>query len=310
MLRRSRYLVVVNAVTLAAMFLLSACDAPSLGQRGSSAAAIAASSATVTGAATATAANYPTALPSATTNAANASKTLPANSTGTLPPGAALPNEATCAARIQRSSWEPRPANKAANSHVPTAAQIAAMKPWSSAMGMDPRADALRKQITGNFTGTTDEILQWAACKWGFNPDVLRADAVVESYWQQGQRGDYTSNQQYCPPGSWDGAGCFQSYGLFQIKWYFFKDAFPMAQTNSAFSAEYAYGILRACYEGWATYLKEGTPVSGYPSYHAGDLWGCLGRWFSGWWYTQDALQYIAKVKTTLADKTWKSPNF
>jgi len=27
-------------------------------------------------------------------------------------------------------------------------------------MGMDPRADALRKQITGDFTGTTDEILQ------------------------------------------------------------------------------------------------------------------------------------------------------
>ena len=184
------------------------------------------------------------------------------------------------------------------------------MKPWGSAMGMDPRADALRKQITGNFTGTTDEILQWAACKWGFNPDILRADAVVESYWQQSQRGEYTSNQQYCPAGAWDGAGCFQSYGLFQIKWYFFKDAFPMAQTNTAFSAEYAYGILRACYEGWTTYLKQGTPLPGYPSYTAGDLWGCLGRWYSGWWYTQDALQYIAKVKTALADKTWKSPNF
>lgn len=305
--RRSRYLAVVQAVTLAVILLLSACNAPSTGQTGSSAAAAATTASSATASVTGTATSSPTAQPSAT---ANAPEALPANSSATLPPGAALPSEATCAARVHRSSWEPRPANRAANSRVPTAAQIAGLKPWGSAMGMDPRADALRKQMKGNFTGTTDEILQWAACKWGFNPDVLRADAVVESYWQQSQRGDYTSNQQYCPPGSWDGAGCFQSYGLFQIKWYFFKDAFPMAQTTTAFSAEYAYGILRACYEGWSTYLKQGTPLPGYPSYRAGDLWGCLGRWYSGWWYTQDALQYIAKVKTTLANKTWKSPNF
>jgi hypothetical protein len=305
--RRSRYLVVVQTVTLAVILLLSACNAPSTAQTGSSAAAAATTVSSATASVTGTATSSPTAQPSA---AANAPEPLPANSSATLPPGAALPSEATCAARVHRSSWEPRPANIAANSRVPTAAQIAGLKPWGSAMGMDSRADALRKQMKGNFTGTTDEILQWAACKWGFNPDVLRADAVVESYWQQSQRGDYTSNQQYCPPGSWDGAGCFQSYGLFQIKWYFFKDAFPMAQTNTAFSAEYAYGILRACYEGWTSYLKQGTPLPGYPSYRAGDLWGCLGRWYSGWWYTQDALQYIAKVKTTLANKTWKSPNF
>lgn len=308
MLRRSRYLVVFQTMTLAVMLLLSACNAPSSGQIGSSTAATTTSSATAS--ATGTATSSPTVKPAATANGSNTSKALPANSSGTLPPGAALPSEATCAARVHRSSWEPRPANSTANSRVPTAAQIAGMKPWGSAMGMDSRADTLRKQITGNFSGTTDEILQWAACKWGFNPDILRADAVVESYWQQSQRGDYTNDQQYCPPGSWDGAGCFQSYGLFQIKWYFFKDAFPMAQTNTAFSAEYAYGILRACFEGWTTYLKQGTPLSGYPSYSAGDLWGCLGRWYSGWWYTQDALQYIAKVKAALADKTWASPNF
>src|SRR5690348_954299 len=98
MLKRSRYLVVVQAVTLATMLLLSACNAPDLGQRGSSAAAIATSSATADRTGTAT--SSPMAQPSAT---ANAPKTLPANATGTLPPGAALPSEATCAARIQRS---------------------------------------------------------------------------------------------------------------------------------------------------------------------------------------------------------------
>ena len=29
--------------------------------------------------------------------------------------------------------------------------------------------------VTGNYTGTTDEIVRWAACKWGIDEDVVRA---------------------------------------------------------------------------------------------------------------------------------------
>lgn len=230
--------------------------------------------------------------------------------TGSLPPGATLPSEAECAARVHRSSWEPRPENRDANMRVPTNEQIARLGPWGDALGLDPKADTLRRQITGNFTGTTDEILQWVACKWGIDPDIVRAEAVVESWWHQSQRGDYTTNQQYCPPGTWTGSGCYQSYGILQIKWYYFQDAWPMARDNTAFSAEYVYGMLRACYEGWTTYLNDGTPMPGYPAYHAGDIWGCLGRWYSGWWYTQDAVNYIAEVKSEMANKTWLSANF
>lgn len=242
--------------------------------------------------------------------AENQSGTNKTNITGILPPGSALPSEAECAARVHRASWEPRPDNRAANSSVPSAAQIAALGPWGPDMGLSPQADTLRRQITGNFTGTTDEILQWVACKWGFNPDLVRAEAVVESYWHQSQLGDYTTDRQYCAPGTWDGSGCYQSYGVLQIKWYYFQDAWPMARADTAFSAEYVYAMLRACYEGWTTYLKDGTPLSGYPSYHAGDIWGCLGRWYSGWWYTQGAVDYIAKVKDALTHKTWLSPGF
>jgi hypothetical protein len=193
---------------------------------------------------------------------------------------------------------------------VPTAKQIAGVGPWGAAVGLDPKADSLRRQITGSFTGTTDEILQWVACKWGFDPNMVRAQAVIESYWNQSTAGDYTTDPQNCLASMWDGSGCNQSYGILQIKWLFFKDAFPMAQTDTAFSAEYAYGILRACYEGWTTYLSQGTPLPGYARYAAGDIWGCLGRWYSGWWYTQGAVDYIAKVKATMAAKTWLSPNF
>jgi hypothetical protein len=184
------------------------------------------------------------------------------------------------------------------------------MTPWGPATGLDSRADTLRKQITGNFTGTTDEILQWVACKWDIDENIVRAEAAVESGWHQSQRGDYTNDQSRCPPGTWDGSGCYQSYGILQIKYFFFKNAWPMSRDDTAFSAEYMYGIIRACYEGWTTYLSQRTPIKGYPRYHAGDVWGCVGRWFSGGWYDQEAVDYIKEVKTALANKDWLRAGF
>jgi hypothetical protein len=245
-----------------------------------------------------------TSRPTASSTAASAGLS------GTLPPGSPLPSEATCAARVHRSSFEPRPDNQTANNTVPTAAQISGLATWGPAMGLDPRSDTLRTQMTGNFTGTTYEILQWVACKWGFDPNIIRAEAVVESYWHQSQRGDWTTDQSYCPPATFDGSGCYQSYGILQIKWYYFQDTWPMSRDDTGFNAEYVYGMIRACYEGWTTYLEQGTPLPGYPHYAAGDLWGCLGRWYSGWWYTQGAVTYIASVKAALAQKVWLSPNF
>jgi autotransporter family porin len=227
-----------------------------------------------------------------------------------MPPGSPLPSEAACAARVHRSSWEPRPDNTAANNRVPTAAQLAGLGPWGSAIGLDPRADGLRKQMTGDFTGTTDEILQWVACKWGFNPNIVRAEAVIESYWHQSQKGDWTTDKSYCPPGTWNGSGCYQSYGLLQLKWYYFQDSWPMSRDDTAFNAEYVYAMLRACYEGWTTYLSQVTPLPGYKPYAAGDLWGCVGRWYSGVWYSSAAVTYINKVKSVLSQKTWLTAGF
>lgn len=255
----------------------------------------------------------PSSVPTHSTMGGNGGSNPPVSPVGTgstLPPGSALPSEAQCAASIHRSSFEPRPENGTANASVPTSSQIAALGPWGANIGQSSQADQLRKQITGNFTGTTDEILQWTACKWGIDPNIVRAEAVVESYWKQSQLGDYTSDKSVCPPGTWDGKGCYQSYGILQIKYVFFQDSWPMSKNDTAFSAEYTYAILRACYEGWTTYLNDTTPLPGYPAYHAGDIWGCLGRWFSGNWYDQGALDYIQQVKSAMADKTWLQDGF
>ncbi len=228
----------------------------------------------------------------------------------TLPPGAKLPGEAECALRVQRDSWEPRPENFTANHRVPTAQQVAQLAPWGPWIGVRPEADGLRKQVTGNFTGTTDEILQWVACKWGIDDNIVRAEAVTESNWYQSQRGDWTTNPRSCPPETWNGTGCYQSYGILQIKFSVFQSTWPMSRDDTAFNAEYTYAVIRTCYEGWTTYLENSTPMPGYPRYHAGDIWGCLGRWFSGGWYNQGAINYINTVKADLAHKAWLQPGF
>jgi hypothetical protein len=83
-----------------------------------------------------------------------------------------------------------------------------------------------------------------------------------------------------------------------------------MSRDDTAFNADFVYGWLRNCYEGWADYLYQATPVSGYPRYHAGDIWGCLGFWFSGTWYDQGAINYINVTKGYYAQKPWLQPGF
>jgi hypothetical protein len=228
----------------------------------------------------------------------------------TLPPGATLPSEQECASRVHRSSWEPRPDNAAANHRLPTEKQLALLTPWDERIGVDPKANALLSQIKGNFRGTTNEILKWAACKWGIDDYILHAETIVESNWDQKKQGDYTNDRSNCPPDVWDGTGCYQSYGLLQIKYYYNQSAWPMSRDNSAFSVQYALGVIRTCFEGWTTYLNNFMPLPGYARYHAGDIWGCLGRWYSGGWYNQEALDYIQKVKAALAKKEWLEPDF
>lgn len=228
----------------------------------------------------------------------------------TLPPGATLPSEEQCASRVHRSSWEPRPDNTTFNRHIPTQEQIALLTPWDETIGVDPKANNLLLQITGNFTGTTNEILQWAACKWGIDENIVRAEVVVESDWHQNHMGDYATDKNYCPPGTWDGKGCYQSYGLLQLKYYYFQSSWPMSRDDTAFNIEYVLGVIRTCFEGWTTYLNERTPLPGYSRYQRGDIWGCLGRWFSGGWYDQGAVDYIQKVKAAFAKKDWLQAGF
>jgi hypothetical protein len=231
----------------------------------------------------------------------------------TLPSGSTLPDDATCAALVQRTSYEPRPANTAPNHLVPTPQQIAALAPWNSENAYDNRALALQARITGAFTGTTDELLQWVACKWGFDVDHIRAEAVQSSAWRQTLASDWTTSPATCPPDAATrltdgGVECAQTYGMFQIVWQYHKSAWPAFRDSTPFHLDYIFGLRRVCFEGWDT-SQAARATSGKP-YTANDEWGCVGAHFSGGWYDDGANAYITAVMGQLAGRAWTRPGF
>lgn len=201
--------------------------------------------------------------------------------------------------KVRRSPWEPRPANRAANHTVPTSVSLPGFTPNDG--GVDLRARALADRVTGKFTGTTDEIIQWASCKWGFSDDLLRAVAAQESNWNQAAEGDMTTVLGRCQIGY--SVPCPESFGLTQIKARFNRGTFPLSLTSTAFNVDYALMNRRICFEGWLDWIDD-------PNYGAGDEWGCVGLHYSGKWMDEGAVRYIEKVKAKLDAKVWLASDF
>jgi hypothetical protein len=226
----------------------------------------------------------------------------------TLPPGSVLPSDGTCAAEVKA-----RPENKGVNAayNMTTGGQglPASFFPSSD----DARAATqIAPRVSGNYTGTTDEILQWAACKWGIDEDVVRAQAAIESWWHQNALGDWGTDPTQCPPGHGLGVDgtpgqCPQSWGILQNRWPFEQASWPGIQRSTAFNADTAYAIWRACYEGYELWLNN--VPHGQP-YAAGDQWGCVGRWFAGRWHTAPADGYVVNVQSYLSQRIWETANF
>ena len=197
---------------------------------------------------------------------------------GVRPVGWAPLSSAAAAARVKRNGREPRPENKRANHTVPGPRELRA---WQRRSDM-PYAD----QVDGAFRGTTDEIIRWAALKWGLPKNVLRAVAVVESWWRQSTVGD---------------AG--DSFGLFQVRRpYHCWGECRIARRSTAFNADYYGGIIRAYFDGKMGWLNS---VEHGKRYRPGDLWGSVGAWFAGRWWTPPARSYVQEVQRRLRERTW-----
>ena len=191
--------------------------------------------------------------------------------------------DVTAARLVNNSRWEPRPRNREANHRRANPRTIRALRRWSSNI---PRR--YRKRVTGAYTGTTDEILQWGAYKWGFSPDVFRAVATIESWWKMRAVGDHG-----------------QSFGIMQVK----RGphcCYPATRLSTAFNVDYYGAWLRSVYDGRARWLNT---VPRGERYHRGDLWGSLGVWYSGRWHKNSA-EYIRRVKRIIRKHVWRRSGF
>lgn len=227
-----------------------------------------------------------------------------------LPPGSTLPSDAECAARVQRAP-ETRWANFTYN--ITRGSQRLGSDFFG---GSDPRANLeIAARVTGDYAGTTDEILQWAACKWGFPVDVLRAQAAVESWWRQSAQGDWGFYPGRCPPAHGPGVDdpldrsdeCPESWGILQMRYPYHTSAWPGMSTSTAFQVDTALAVWRACYEGYEGWLNQ---VDRGREYAPGDAWGCVGRWYAGRWHTPPADVYIDRVASYLTNRVWEQAYF
>ena len=219
----------------------------------------------------------------------------------TLPPGTTLPSDAVCSTRVTVAA-EIRPQNAAQN---------------ATAGHNKNLPGTYKAKVTGNFTGTTDEILQWVACKWGIDVNIVRAQAAKESYWTMSTKGDWTTTVSSCPPAHGLGVDgtpgqCPESYGILQNRWNYLGppagyDSWPEIETSTAYNVDMAYASWRECFEGgygWLNTVERGG------TYAAGDAWGCVGVWFAGRYKTDPANTYTNAVQDYYNQKIWTTPGF
>jgi autotransporter family porin len=100
---------------------------------------------------------------------------------------------------------------------------------------------------------------------------------------------------------------CPESWGILQNRYPYERSAWPGIANSTAFNADTAYAIWRACFEGYEWWLND---VERGSQYGAGDAWGCVGRWFAGRWHTQAAEDYIGRVWGYLDQRIWETSNF
>ena len=148
------------------------------------------------------------------------------------------------------------------------------------------------RYVNGQFRGTTNQMIQWAGHKWGFRPSCC-------ARWQRSSPGG--TNR-------WDIGDNGDSFGLYQVRrpWHCTGNC-TIARNSTAFNADYYGGILRAYFDGKVTWLNT---VERGKRYESGDLWGSVGAWFAGRWWTGPASQYIQRIRDTMRERPWLRAGF
>jgi hypothetical protein len=223
-------------------------------------------------------------------------------------------SDARAAALIVRTA-ENRPGNEAANNYRPSSTELSAfLNDETDLYGVLPvQYNPYFHYVTGGFSGTTDEIIQWGAEKWGIPADWLRAEYVQESWWDQSQLGDLTTvaNPTLYPAYSRvTGNQVYQSLGITQIKWNH-PDANnsgigtePLRWKSTAFNVDYQAASVRFYFDN-----PHGKRSAWGDAYTSCNNWLSIGGWYNPFpWNNPEQQRYVQSVQTCLANRTWAQP--
>jgi hypothetical protein len=227
------------------------------------------------------------------------------------------------AAAHVRPATETRPANASANADVPSDRQLRAFYASKDESGTPiTQHNPYLARVTGRFAGTTDEIVQWAAWKWGIPEDWLRAQYVNESDWRQSALGDRTyvgpRNATRYPPRSreknsrGDDTGyVWQSMGITQVKWRsdgtLSPGTEPLRWESTPFNVDYEAATVRFFYDD----PQRRRSAWGDSSYKPGNAWLSIAGWFRPYpWDNPAQRAYANEVRGILAGRTWARPRF
>jgi hypothetical protein len=209
----------------------------------------------------------------------------------------------------------------APNYYVPSAAQVRRFQLAKTSAGQtNLQFNPYYAYVNGDdgmHHPTTDELIQWAAHKWGIPEDWLRAEYVHESYWNQFMLGDDTAvsaawYRRYPSQSRLAGSSSvYQSLGITQVRWApdgsLHPGTEPLRWLSTAFNIDYQAATLRFFYDN----PEESRTAWNDSSYRPCQAWNSVGGWFSPYpWGNTAQATYAAAVRQILAQRGWASSSF
>ena len=222
---------------------------------------------------------------------------------------------------------ENRPDNTTANNYKPSRSELFAfLKSERDKYGKFPaQANPYVTYVTGGFVGTTDEIIQWGAAKWGIPADWLRAQYYFESRWNQTARtlqaaesalGDLTTVSdvtKYPAYSRYSSNQVYQSLGIAQVMWNHPDvntsgiGTEPLRWKSTAFNVDYHLSNVRFLFDN----PKSLRSAWGDNTYSPCNNWLSVGGWYSPWpWNNSGQQHYVETFQTLLSNKVWQEPSF
>jgi hypothetical protein len=212
---------------------------------------------------------------------------------------------------------ENRPDNTSANNYKPSSGELSAfLKNETNKYGKLPaQSNPYAIYVTGGFVGTTDEIIQWGAAKWGIPADWVRAQYYQESRWHQSALGDLTTVSdvtKYPAHSRYSSTQVYQSLGIAQVKWNHPDEnksgigTEPLRWKSTAFNVDYQLSNVRFLFDN-----PKGLRSAWGDPYRPCNNWLSIGGSYEPMpWNNSGQQDYVAQVQNWLSNKVWQEPSF